>query len=107
MFSGQLVTLQLAFLPDELELGMLVSFPPICCARTVSVRTTRSLGVFAPWVTKAPVPQKTAIAMIASIDIIVDSVITYTLSIGAVRKPHLPGSESVHLFFEFTIRFSF
>ena len=34
---------------------------------------------------------------------IVDSVITYTLSIGAVRKPHLPGVESVYLFLEFTI----
>ena len=35
----------------------------------------------------------------------VDSVITYTLSIGAVRKPHLPGERSVHLFSEFTIVF--
>ena len=35
--------------------------------------------------------------------IIVDSVIIYTLSIGAVRKPHLPGDESVYLFLEFTI----
>jgi len=34
---------------------------------------------------------------------IVDPVITYTLNIGAVRKPHLPGVESVYLFFEFTI----
>ncbi len=34
---------------------------------------------------------------------IVDPVITYTLSIGAVRKPHLPGVESVYLFLEFTI----
>ena len=34
---------------------------------------------------------------------IVDPVITYTLSIGAVRKPHLPGVESVYLFFDFTI----
>ena len=34
---------------------------------------------------------------------IVDSVITYTLSIGAVRKPHLPEVESVYLFLEFTI----
>ena len=37
------------------------------------------------------------------LDIIVDPVITYTLSIGAVRKPHLPGIGSVYLFLEFTI----
>ena len=36
--------------------------------------------------------------------IIVDSVITYTLSIGAVSKPHLPGIESVYLFLKFTIK---
>ena len=35
---------------------------------------------------------------------VVDSVITYTLSIGAVRKPHLPGGESVYLFLEFSIK---
>ena len=35
----------------------------------------------------------------------VDSVITYTLSINAVRKPHLQGEGSVHLFSEFTIVF--
>ena len=35
---------------------------------------------------------------------IVDPVITYTLEIGAVRKPQLPGEiESVYLFLEFTI----
>ena len=35
---------------------------------------------------------------------IVDPVITYTRSIGAVRHPHLPGVESVYLFLEFTIK---
>ena len=29
--------------------------------------------------------------------------INETLQTGAVRKPHLPGDESVYLFFEFTI----
>ena len=38
---------------------------------------------------------------------IVDPVITYTPSIGAVRKPHLPGGESVYLFLEFTIIVSY
>ncbi len=39
--------------------------------------------------------------------IIVDPVITYTLSIGAVRKPHLPRVESVYLFLGFTIILNF
>ena len=38
------------------------------------------------------------------VDIIVVSVITYTLSTGAVGKPHLPGVESVYLFLKFTIK---
>ena len=35
--------------------------------------------------------------------IIVDFRITYTLCIGEVRKPHLPGGGGVYLFFKFTI----
>ena len=35
--------------------------------------------------------------------IIVDLRINETLQPGAVRKPHLPGGESVYLFLEFTI----
>ena len=35
--------------------------------------------------------------------IIVHLRINETLQTGAVRKPHLPGDESVYLFFEFTI----
>ena len=34
---------------------------------------------------------------------IVDFKINETLQTGAVRKPHLPGGESVYLFLEFTI----
>ena len=34
---------------------------------------------------------------------IVDFRITYTLCIGEVRKPHLPGGGGVYLFFKFTI----
>ena len=34
---------------------------------------------------------------------IVDLKINETLQTGAVRKPHLPGGESVYLFLEFTI----
>ena len=35
---------------------------------------------------------------------IVDFEITYTLYIGEVRKPRLPGDDGVNLFLEFTIR---
>ena len=44
-----------------------------------------------------------AFRIIVKFRIIVDPVITYTLSISAVGKPHLPGVESVYLFLEFTI----
>ena len=37
----------------------------------------------------------------------VDLRISETLQTGAVRKPHLPGGESVYLFLEFTIVFCF
>ena len=41
---------------------------------------------------------------IAKFRIIVDPIITWTLNIGSVRKPNLPGeTESVYLFLEFTI----
>ena len=36
---------------------------------------------------------------------IVDLRINETLQTGAVRKPHLPGGESVYLFLEFTIHY--
>ena len=35
--------------------------------------------------------------------LIVDCEITYTRRISEVRKPRLPGDDSVNLFFEFTI----
>ena len=40
---------------------------------------------------------------VKKLKIIVDLRINETLQTGAVRKPHLPGGESVYLFLEFTI----